>query len=258
MVIADDERLRTQIAAQMGERGFRVTASQNPSAAVGAFARDPAQIVICDVDLRGDNGYSIVSRLRAKHDARVIMLMASNRREDRMLALSLGIDHVLVKPVDLHELGIIVRNLEDRIGGRMLSRAVSVPVPASALPDRSPQPQQHWLLNVLHWTLTAPNGGSVQLSMSDCIVLQELLDRAGLVASRDELTQALAQSNIRVYARNLDALISRLRRKVERGCGGNKLPLLSARNIGYVFTGACQVVQAGSRPLYSEQSARAA
>ncbi|MGQ0621086.1 MAG: helix-turn-helix domain-containing protein [Panacagrimonas sp.] len=93
-----------------------------------------------------------------------------------------------------------------------------------------------WRFDPVRWTLTTPSGYDMQLSMAECVVIDQLLGRAGLATSREHLRAALDRHHIRLYSRNLDSLISRLRRKVER-TGREKLPIQAARNIGYVFTG---------------------
>src|SRR3546814_7378205 len=50
-------------------------------------------------------------------DAGLVLLTAAARREDRVLALSLGVDHYLVKPDDHHELEMVIRNLHRRLRG---------------------------------------------------------------------------------------------------------------------------------------------
>src|SRR3546814_1622580 len=75
--------------------------------------------------------------------------------------------------------------------------------------------------------------------MTEMLILQYLIGAAGQVASRDQLLRMLGHHGIRVYSRNLDAMISRMRKKTER-VTGQRLAVLSARNIGYVFTGTCE------------------
>src|SRR3546814_16602862 len=79
--------------------------------------------------------------------------------------------------------------------------------------------------------------------MTEMLILQYLIGAAGQVASRDQLLRMPGHHGIRVYRRNLDAMISRLRKKTER-VTGQRLAVLSARNLGYVLHGTCEVAAA--------------
>ncbi|MGQ0701044.1 MAG: response regulator transcription factor [Panacagrimonas sp.] len=201
------------------------------------LAQEAFDVVVCDFDFPDENGISLVSRLRTATPGGLVMLTHPARREDRILSLSIGVGHCLAKPVDLP---IVVRNLYKRLG------------PAAALLARTAQGDEPattagvWRFDPVRWTLAAPSGHAVQLSMAEYVVVNQLLGRAGQAVSRDRLRDVLGSHQVRVYSRNLDAMMSRLRRILERpGC--DTLPIQSARNIGYVFAGWSEV--AGESPV---------
>lgn len=238
LVIESDAKLRQAICRHLLDIGMEVCGIEGAAELEQALSHQAFEVAVCDADPHPENGFSAAARLRMEGRIGIVMLTACNRREDRILGLSVGVDQLLVKPVDLNELGIVLRNLYKRLG--------AAPAPSLPVQARPSAPAASWRFDAAGWTLTGPGGGAVRLSMSEHLVMHHLVTRAGQVASREELLEALAKHHIRIYSRNLDAMISRLRKKIERA-GGERLPILSARNIGYVFTGHGEII--GEIPL---------
>src|SRR5882724_5318120 len=104
IVIDDEPDLRQMIAEYLGGHGFDVrTAGSGGELDVLLEARK-ADLVILDVNMPGENGFSIACRLRAVSDIAILMLTASGELVDRIVGLELGADDYLVKPFDLREL----------------------------------------------------------------------------------------------------------------------------------------------------------
>lgn len=227
LVIEDDDDLRDTLCRYLGAIGMTVHGVPSAEGLDEQLSKHPVDLVVCDVNLPGENGFSIIARLRLATKAGVIMLTARGLEEDRLLGLSLGADCYLVKPVNLRELEFVIRNLHRRV--------TEMP------PTPEPAQQQTWLFNAALWTITAPNGQVAQLSMAESRCLGCLIARAGEVVTREELLQALGRPNLEAYSRNLDVTISRLRKKVESLCE-MKLPVASARGMGYAFNGRGEAV----------------
>ena len=128
----------------------------------------------------------------------------------RIDGLSSGADAYLVQPVDARELHLTVRTLLRRL-----------PLAVGECPPG-------WALNPRTLTLTAPNGAHIALTLANPRAERRRPRRRRLV-SRRCLIEALGANYWDYDERRLEALISRLRRK---------LPGLSVRGIkgqGYVF-----------------------
>lgn len=229
LVIEDDDDLRDTLCQYLADAGMEVVGIPDASELENELGNRHVDVLVCDVNLPGESGFSAAARTRASWKVGIIMLTARARHDDRMLGLTLGADHYLVKPVDLRELEIVIRNLH-----RRLVAGVSSPAAERA-------PTTDWSFHASLWTLTAPNGRSTQLTLAERHIMACLMERSGEAVSRDELLAALNRAQIDAYSRNLDVAVSRLRRKVDEVCG-EKLPVMSARGVGYVFTGRAQVV----------------
>lgn len=228
LVIEDDEDLRDTLCRYLAGIGMTVHGLDSAEKLDGHLALHPVDLLVCDVNLPGENGFSIVARLRQVSRAGIVMLTARGQEDDRMLGLSLGADHYLVKPVNLRELEFVIRNLHRRLNE----------TPAA---EPEPVPQGTWKFDPMVWALTAPNGRIAQLTMAEFRLLYCLVVRPGDIATREQLLAAMDRPNLEMYSRNLDVTVSRLRKKVEDACG-QKLPVTSARGLGYVFNGRGEIV----------------
>lgn len=230
LIVEDDDDLRDTLCQYLGNTGMEVVGIPDASELEHELGRRHVDVLVCDINLPGESGFSAAARARVSSRAGIIMLTARAQHEDRMLGLTLGADHYLVKPVDLRELEIVIRNLQRRLA------AQPEPQPVEAASG-----QGQWSFHVALWTLTAPNGKSTQLTLAERHVVAGLMARPGEAVSREELLAILNRAQLEAYSRNLDVAVSRLRRKVDEVCG-EKLPVMSARGVGYVFTGRAQIV----------------
>lgn len=97
-----------------------------------------------------------------------------------------------------------------------------------------------WVYDAVRWELVAPSGRCALLSLAESQVVRCLFSHSGTVVSRDDLLVALNRPRLEAYSRNLDVTVSRLRKKVIDHCG-QKLPILSARGLGYVFSAPSRI-----------------
>lgn len=172
----------------------------------------PPSVLVIDLDLPEGGGLDMVGELRARYpQLGIIALSEDGSLNARIDGLTRGADAYLVLPVDPRELHLTVRTLLRRL-----------PMAAN---DGSPG----WALNPRTLTLTAPNGAHIALTHNETRVLNAAARAEGALISRRCLIEALGANYWDYDERRLEALISRLRRK---------LPGLSVRGIkgqGYVF-----------------------
>lgn len=220
----------------LSREGMEVRALEGAAELDGMAAAWPADIVVIDAERTGASGFSLAAKLRLTTRAGVVMLVGRGRTRDRLSALSLGVDRCLTKPFDPREAVLHLHNLH-----RRLAHAASPGVAAAMAPDGAPA--GGWICDAAHWTLTVPGGQVVSLTLAEHQLLLCLIRRCGQVVARQDLLEALGRRNLKVASRNLDMIVSRLRRKVERTCR-EALPLRAVRGVGYVFAGEGSVAEA--------------
>jgi len=240
-LISGDESFYATLQVQLSAAGMEVGVLRHADEWQRLIQRAD-DIAIVDADLRGDSGHAIAARLRMATSAGVLLLGSSEAREDRLLGLSMGVDHYLVKPVQARELELLIRNLHRRLThAETLHHALTS---SAAVPDDT---EPRWRYDMSAWRLTTPDGVEIALSLAEYLLLGRLLEAPGEVVSRDELVEAMTRRKARIYSRHLDMVVSRLRRKVE-SAGPHKLPVQAARGLGYVFTGHCEITE-GAKPM---------
>lgn len=126
IVVDDEEDLREPVAAYLREQGLDVDEAGGGAALDRLIARRMPALVVLDVTMPEEDGFSIARRLRAGGDAiGIVMLTARRDVIDRIVGLELGADDYIMKPFEPRELLARIRSVT-----RRLAAAAPAPVPA--------------------------------------------------------------------------------------------------------------------------------
>lgn len=215
-VVEDDPDLLEELAAGLEEQGFRVIACPSAEAFWRASAQMEFDLVVLDVGLPGEDGYSVLRRLSDRMDIGKVMLSARALPAEQALGLSSGADAYLPKPTDLIVLAATLRS----VARRMRSAA-----PAQA---------QTWRLADGGWSLRAPDGQAFELSGSEKVLLESLMERPGEAIARDALIERLSDGTSDFDPHRLDVLVHRLRKKLSNR--QLRLPVRAIYRGGFVFS----------------------
>lgn len=105
IVVVDDEpEIGHVVTSYLARHGFDARAATNGQALDRLLAAEPADLVVLDVNLPGEDGFAIARRLRASGGPPVLFLTAADDVVDRVAGLELGAEDYIVKPFDLREL----------------------------------------------------------------------------------------------------------------------------------------------------------
>jgi signal transduction histidine kinase/ActR/RegA family two-component response regulator len=115
LVVDDDADSLDLIAAVLSQQGAVVEARSSAARALEAFEQWRPDVVLADIEKPGEDGYSLIRRIRALSPAGgkvpAAAITAYGRTEDRVRALSAGFTTYLPKPVDPDELAAVVLTL---------------------------------------------------------------------------------------------------------------------------------------------------
>lgn len=115
IVVVEDEPLtRASLVTFFEKAGHRVRPASCVAAARAALAQAPADIVLLDIGLPGEDGVSYARELRAEATCGVIMVSHESEIATRIIALDAGADDYLTKPIDFDELAARVRSVARR------------------------------------------------------------------------------------------------------------------------------------------------
>jgi DNA-binding response OmpR family regulator len=222
-VVEDEAALRGDLVEYLSGCGHQVVGCDGGAALDATLAGHTVDILILDVNLPGEDGFSIAARLRDKSEIGIIMLTARSLGIDRVVGLELGADVYLVKPVDLREIEAQVRTLSRRmkLGA---SGATATAKPSGA----------EWTFDQLGWLLIAPDGVSLKLTGNERVFVSLLVSKPGEAVSRNDLFAALGKRTWSPDDRSVDSLVRRLRAKSEQTLG-RPLPIEAVHGVGYAF-----------------------
>ena len=119
LVVDDEADTRELIREVLKECGSEVITSNSAADALVALEEHKPDILISDLGMPDEDGYSLISKIRALPDERggqipAAALTAYARAEDRMRVLRSGFQFHLPKPVDSAELVTVVASLAGR------------------------------------------------------------------------------------------------------------------------------------------------
>ncbi|MFZ5670492.1 MAG: response regulator [Pseudomonadota bacterium] len=225
LIVDDDPGIRDVITDFLVRHGYRVDQAGDARAMEAALARDPVDLIVLDVMMPGEDGLSVVRRLSGRPGAPgIVMLSAMGEETDRIVGLELGADDYLPKPCNPRELLARVRAVLRR---KQEPRPADDPVGAAC-------EFAGWRLDLVRRELRSPQGVIVNLSSGEFSLLRAFVERPQRVLTRDQLLDAARGPDSDAYDRAIDVQISRLRRKLDDGAGGEIIRTI--RNEGYMFS----------------------
>jgi len=225
LVVEDDVSVSKLIKTYLEREGYGVGVAETVGEMRAAVARAPVDMVILDVMLPDEDGWSALRWLRARHSLPVIMLTGKAEPVDRVIGLELGADDYVAKPFDLRELLARMRTIQ-----RRLDKAQAQPTANTAEAIQF----AGWTLDIVSQQLLSDASGPVHLTQAEYRILVLLARNPRRVVSRDELMDATAGRDWEPFDRSIDVHISNLRRKIDPD---PKQPSLirTVRGTGYMF-----------------------
>ena len=225
LMVDDDPGIRDVVSDFLTRHGFLVETAGDAQEMERALSRGPVDLVVLDIMLPGEDGLAICRRLAGADGPAIIMLSAMGEETDRIVGLELGADDYLPKPCSPRELLARIRAVLRR---RQEPRSADGPLGAGCA-------FAGWRLDLVRRELRSPQGVVVNLSSGEFSLLRAFVERPQRVLTRDRLLDLARGPDTEAYDRAIDVQISRLRKKLDDGSGGQEL-IRTIRNEGYVFT----------------------
>ena len=227
ILVVDDHRdIRDLVARYLQKQGLRTSVAESAAAARRAMQTAKIDLVVLDVMMPGEDGLSLTRSLRESQDIPVILLTAMGEETDRIVGLEVGADDYLSKPFNPRELLARIKAVLRRTQTLPKSRD---PAPGRVRFDR-------WVLDRGRRELVGEDGVAVPLSSGEFRLLAALLERPGVILSRDQLLDLTRGRAAQPFDRSIDNQISRLRKKIERDPRRPEL-IKTAWGDGYSFAG---------------------
>ena len=200
-LVDDDRNILASIAMALEAEGFRVHTYADGVEALSGISRHPVDLAVLDIKMPRMDGMELLSRLRQKADIPVIFLTSKDDELDEVLGLRMGADDYITKPFSQ-------RLLIERIRTVLRRRAAAVGTGAENEVIRRGDLTLDTTRHMCVW-----KDCSVNLTVTEFLLVQALARRPGHVKSRDQLIDAAYGEHIYVDDRTIDSHIKRLRKK---------------------------------------------
>lgn len=198
-LVEDNDSLAKGIAYRLQDAGHAVDMLRDGDAADAFLKDDGSDLIILDINLPGTDGLTLLKGLRARNDARpVILLTARAETEDRVIGLDAGADDYLIKPFEMDELEARVRALLRR----------------RATPPRKLRRLGPLAFDAGSRQLFA-NGTELDLPRRELSVFECLLGAEGRLVSKTSLLDHAYGVGAEVEDKVVEVYISRLRRRLK-------------------------------------------
>ena len=226
LLVDDDEDILALLTSFFRKHSHIVSTAMNGAEMFAALNKQSIDLVILDVMLQNEDGFSLCSRLRAASAVPVIMLTAMADHTDRVVGLEIGADDYLTKPFDPRELLARVK--------AVLRRTPETVAPAKRSETRPVLCFAGWRLDVARRELRSAGNALVLLSGGEFDLLLAFAEHPRRVLTRDQLIDLARGSAHVAYDRSIDVQVSRLRYKLEDDPKSPSL-IRTVRNGGYIF-----------------------
>jgi DNA-binding response regulator regX3 len=216
LIVDDEAELADAIATYLKAFGFDAEYVVDGASALAAFDACPPKLVVLDVNLPDVNGFEVCRAMRAKSDVPILFLSARGSDDDQILALGLGGDDYVRKPVSLAVLLAKVRRMLDRLG----------------------QPRgfrDDWLVVDDDADRVFVDGAEIKLTAMEHRLLRHLVANRGRVVPKEELFTAVWDSPLTGDA-TLSVHVRRLRTHIEPDPADPRY-VKTVWGRGYVFEG---------------------
>lgn len=221
LLVDDNIELVNMIADTLCRNGYHhVMTAVTAKMAMEAFRMENPQMVILDVMLPDEDGFSLFQRMREQADIPILFLSAKDQDDDRLFGLGLGADDYITKPFLSQELilrvGAVLKRTYQPLGNPAAEKVLKIGQREVSFDNA---------------TVTG-NGAECMLTAKEMALLQKLAQNRGNIVTFDALCYAAWGDSYYGYENTLMVHIRHLREKLEEDPSHPKW-LVTVRGLGY-------------------------
>lgn len=215
LIVEDEALIREELGTLLSNAGFAVGYVTDFANTLAQIKTEAPDLILLDINLPGQNGYSICPSVRRFSDVPVLFLTGRSTTMDELQALTLGGDDFISKPCNIP---ILLARIH-----ALLKRGQAARPPACLKYNGI-------ILNPISGTLAA-DGQEVELTKTELKIIYCLFERPGEIVSRLDLVEYLWDNAIHIDDNTLSVNIMRIREKL-RSLGRGDL-IQTKRGMGY-------------------------
>jgi two-component system response regulator BaeR len=219
LVVEDDRKIATLLKDYLEQDGYKVTMLHRGDEVVPEIRANPADLILLDILLPGEDGLTVFTKVRAVSNVPVLFLTAKVEDADRLMGFELGADDYICKPFLPREVVARVRAVLRRTYARQVEEKLEAGPIA---------------INTTSHKATVSNS-DLQLTPIEFELLKLLASRPGQVFTRSDLIETVQGGSFEGYDRTIDSHISNLRKKISKHIPAQKI-IHTVYGIGYSFS----------------------
>ena len=220
--IEDEESIRDLMIYTLNGAGFDAKGFSDGKGFFEALQQERPRLILLDIMLPGEDGISILKRLRSKVETAgipVMMATAKGTEYDKVMGLDLGADDYLVKPFGMMEMISRIRAVLRRTEAGYKDKGKILQMGALEL-----NPETY---------AVSADGERVQLTLKEHKLLRILMENPKRVFTRDQLLESVWGIEYAGETRTVDVHVATLRTKLGQ-CGSY---IETVRGVGYRIGG---------------------
>lgn len=202
VLVEDDERLASLVCQYLQSNDFSVERLPNGDGLIALVKDTAPDVVILDVMLPGEDGFSLCNQLRQFFTGPLLFMTAKNENFDQVIGLEIGADDYIVKPVEPRVLLARINALLRRTAPQQTNLTQSSVMQFGKLSiDKSSRK-------------VTLGTNEISLTSHEFDLLCLLADNASCLVDRSTLYKELIGREYDGLDRSADVRVSRLRKKL--------------------------------------------
>ncbi|MGF1527965.1 MAG: response regulator [Candidatus Competibacterales bacterium] len=225
LIVDDDPRICRLLARYLANEGFDARTASNGEDMHRQLVAARPHLVIMDLVLPEEDGFTLTREVQNHYDIPVIMLTGKDDTVEKVVGLELGADDYITKPFDQRELLARVRVVLRRYQKSLVPANNEVKIANF----------NNWVLNLSSQELLDPQGQQVHLTTHEFQLLAALVNSANRVLNRDQLMDLINGRDWNPVDRSIDVLVGKVRKKLRDNPRSPSL-IKTVRGEGYMLT----------------------
>jgi two-component system alkaline phosphatase synthesis response regulator PhoP len=218
--VEDDNSIRELILYTLKAIGIPAEGFTGGDLLLKALGKTPPELVLLDIMLPGEDGISILRRLKADpktRDIPVIIITAKNSEYDKITGLDGGADDYVTKPFGMMELVSRIKAVLRRTKQKSAQSEIKIGRITLDIGKHS----------------VLVEGSEVKFTPKEFEMLRYMMENEGLVISRDKILEEIWGYDFGGETRTVDVHVRSLRKKL--GVHGDEIE--TVRGVGYRIGG---------------------
>ena len=207
-LVDDDRNILISLEELLKKEDFSIHTYSDGQSALNGMFRYPPDLAVIDIKMPKMDGYELFKKLREKLKTPVIFLTSKDQEQDRLKGLMQGVDDYVTKGGNFSKEILVetIKNTLNRIKLETDEQDSNEIIVHNELRLDCSRQECEWKGQILEDPLTT----------TEFKIIKELVQRPGVVKTRDRLMDIAYRDEIDVDDRTIDSHVKRIRKKFKK------------------------------------------